>query len=144
MSHSSNDSKDAISDTDKPTVKHVDTAASLEKNTDMTQWDAVFEKKTMCVPLLLMFSCMNTDGATRRRRVDRRILPILGFCYAISLIDRSNLSVARISGMGDDLVRPPWQMRPRYLITNLCRACQKGRDIASYRSYTLFPMLYCL
>ena len=107
MSHTSNDSKDAVSDTYKPTVEHVDTAASLEKSPGTTQWDAAFEKKTMYVLLLLMFSYINTDGATRSRRVDRRILPILGLCYAISAIDRSNLSVARISGMGDDLVRAP-------------------------------------
>lgn len=36
--------------------------------------------------------------------MDRRILPILGVLYALALIDRSNLGVARIVGMGKDLV----------------------------------------
>jgi hypothetical protein len=65
MSQSSNDFKGAISDTDKPTVEHVDTIASLEKNPSTIQWDAEFEKKTMCVFLLLMFSCTITDGAAK-------------------------------------------------------------------------------
>lgn len=39
-----------------------------------------------------------------RRRVDLRILPLLGVLYAFSLIDRTNLGVARILGLGQDLV----------------------------------------
>jgi hypothetical protein len=65
MSHSSRDSKDATSDTDKPTVEHGDTAASLEKNAGTTEWDEAFEKKTMCVFLLLVFSCKRTDSAAQ-------------------------------------------------------------------------------
>ena len=38
-----------------------------------------------------------------RRRVDRRLLPILGLLYSIALIDRTNISAARISGMEEDL-----------------------------------------
>ncbi|KAF6760841.1 major facilitator superfamily domain-containing protein [Ephemerocybe angulata] len=37
------------------------------------------------------------------RKIDWRMLPLLGFVYSISLIDRTNLGVARISGMGKDL-----------------------------------------
>jgi len=37
------------------------------------------------------------------RRVDWRILPLLGLVYALALIDRTNLGVARIAGMGADL-----------------------------------------
>lgn len=37
------------------------------------------------------------------RRVDRRLLPMLGVLYSIALIDRVNISAARISGMADDL-----------------------------------------
>ncbi|KAF5335279.1 hypothetical protein D9611_011760 [Ephemerocybe angulata] len=37
------------------------------------------------------------------RKIDWRMLPLLGFIYSISLIDRTNLGVARISGMGKDL-----------------------------------------
>ena len=38
-----------------------------------------------------------------RRKVDLRLLPALGMLYSIALIDRINISAARISGMGDDL-----------------------------------------
>ena len=38
------------------------------------------------------------------RRIDVRLLPILGALYSIALIDRTNISAARISGMDDDLV----------------------------------------
>jgi len=37
------------------------------------------------------------------RRADWRILPLLGLLYSIALIDRTNLAVARISGMDTDL-----------------------------------------
>ena len=37
------------------------------------------------------------------RKIDGRLLPILGLLYSIALIDRVNISAARISGMGDDL-----------------------------------------
>ncbi|KAK0241418.1 major facilitator superfamily domain-containing protein [Armillaria nabsnona] len=44
------------------------------------QVDALFERQTM-------------------RRVDLRLLPVLGALYALALIDRSNMGVARIAGM---------------------------------------------
>ncbi|CAA7267719.1 unnamed protein product [Cyclocybe aegerita] len=37
------------------------------------------------------------------RRNDLRILPLLGFLYAVALIDRTNLGIARIAGMEVDL-----------------------------------------
>ncbi|ESK97355.1 high-affinity nicotinic acid transporter [Moniliophthora roreri MCA 2997] len=37
------------------------------------------------------------------RRIDLRMLPLLGLLYSLALIDRSNLGVARIAGMEKDL-----------------------------------------
>ena len=37
------------------------------------------------------------------RKIDGRLLPILGLMYSIALIDRVNISAARISGMADDI-----------------------------------------
>ncbi|KAL8869934.1 MAG: hypothetical protein Q9198_007757, partial [Flavoplaca austrocitrina] len=37
------------------------------------------------------------------RKVDRRLLPILGAIYSIALIDRINISAARVAGMEEDL-----------------------------------------
>ncbi|KAH9487295.1 putative transporter C11D3.18C [Psilocybe cubensis] len=37
------------------------------------------------------------------RRVDWRMLPLLGFLYAVALIDRTNLGIARSAGMAVDL-----------------------------------------
>ncbi|KZN91904.1 High-affinity nicotinic acid transporter [Penicillium chrysogenum] len=37
------------------------------------------------------------------RRVDLRLLPILGIMYSISLIDRTNLGLAFVAGMEQDL-----------------------------------------
>ncbi|KAK0494759.1 major facilitator superfamily domain-containing protein [Armillaria luteobubalina] len=48
------------------------------------QADASFERQTM-------------------RRVDLRLLPVLGTLYALALIDRSNMGVARLAGMGKAL-----------------------------------------
>lgn len=33
------------------------------------------------------------------------MLPLLGVLYSISLIDRTNIGLARVAGMGEDLVR---------------------------------------
>ncbi|EAU83958.2 high-affinity nicotinic acid transporter [Coprinopsis cinerea okayama7 len=38
-----------------------------------------------------------------RRRVDWRLLPIMGLLYAVALIDRTNLGIARTAGMEEDL-----------------------------------------
>jgi hypothetical protein len=38
-----------------------------------------------------------------RRKIDIRLLPILGALYTISLVDRTNISAARISGIDTDL-----------------------------------------
>lgn len=40
----------------------------------------------------------------RRLMVDFRMLPLLGLLYAVALIDRINLGVARTAGMLEDLV----------------------------------------
>ncbi|KAJ7935099.1 major facilitator superfamily domain-containing protein, partial [Mycena leptocephala] len=37
------------------------------------------------------------------RRVDWRLLPILGVLYALALIDRTNISIARVVGLDEDL-----------------------------------------
>jgi MFS family permease len=37
------------------------------------------------------------------RKIDVRLLPILGCLYTLCLVDRSNVAAARISGMDDDL-----------------------------------------
>ena len=38
------------------------------------------------------------------RRVDRRLVLTLGFMYCVSLMDRTNLGIAVVSGMGVDLL----------------------------------------
>jgi len=58
-----------------------------EKNmgaVDVPVLDAVAERKLM-------------------RKIDWRLLPILGALYSISLIDRTNISNARVAGMDKDL-----------------------------------------
>lgn len=37
-------------------------------------------------------------------RIDRRLLVTIGFMYCISLIDRTNISLAAIAGLAEDLV----------------------------------------
>lgn len=37
------------------------------------------------------------------RRIDYRLLPILGMMYSISLVDRTNLGLAMVAGMQEDL-----------------------------------------
>lgn len=37
------------------------------------------------------------------RRIDIRLLPILGIMYSISLIDRTNLGLALVAGLEEEL-----------------------------------------
>lgn len=38
------------------------------------------------------------------RRIDRRLVLTLGFLYCVSLMDRTNLGIAVVAGMGVDLI----------------------------------------
>lgn len=38
------------------------------------------------------------------RKIDLRLVPTLGFMYCVSLMDRTNLGIAVVAGMGTDLV----------------------------------------
>jgi hypothetical protein len=60
------------------------------------------EKKTMYV-IYLLIAC-ELSYHHPRRRVDLRLLPLFGLLYAIAVIDKANLGVAREVGMGVDLV----------------------------------------
>lgn len=39
-----------------------------------------------------------------RQRIDRRLVPVLGIMYCVSLMDRTNLGAANIAGMGTELL----------------------------------------
>lgn len=79
-------------DDDKPTALHKHTSnmskedyGEVETGRDIeVHHDSKFEKRVL-------------------RKVDWRLLPILGCLYTIALVDRSNVAVARISGMDIDL-----------------------------------------
>ena len=43
------------------------------------------------------------DIRTSSHRIDLRLLPILGLMYSISLIDRTNLGLALVAGMQEEL-----------------------------------------
>lgn len=58
-----------------------------------------------------MFSSSETDSLDRRQ-VDWRMLPLLGLLYALALIDRTNLGIARIAGLEKDLVSLPSTFSP--------------------------------
>eukprot|EP01099_Mayorella_cantabrigiensis_P005365 TRINITY_DN4266_c0_g1_i1.p1 TRINITY_DN4266_c0_g1~~TRINITY_DN4266_c0_g1_i1.p1 ORF type:complete len:246 (-),score=-13.97 TRINITY_DN4266_c0_g1_i1:1356-2093(-) len=47
--------------------------------------------------------CPGHRLTTCRRRIDFRLLPILGIMYSISLVDRTNLGLALVAGMNEDL-----------------------------------------
>lgn len=67
-----------------------------------------------------MYTCLTTvnDNSSLNstsRKVDWRMLPLLGVLSALSLIDRSNLGLARTAGMDHALVcRLPFSSLMRY------------------------------
>ncbi|TFK73949.1 MFS general substrate transporter [Pluteus cervinus] len=60
------------------------TSEKRPQDAEKQEVDSQFEKRTI-------------------RLVDVRLLPLLGLLYAVALVDRTNLGVARIAGMGADL-----------------------------------------
>ena len=43
------------------------------------------------------------EGRRALRKVDYRLIPLLGFLYLIAFVDRSNIGNAKIAGLEDDL-----------------------------------------
>lgn len=65
-------------------------------------------KSLMCVFSLCDVVTRSSPPFLQRRKVDWRLLPLLGFLSALSLIDRSNLGLARAAGLDHDLVCFPY------------------------------------
>lgn len=59
--------------------------------------------ETRIMSVSVQSSLLLPSNQTTRRKVDRRLIPILGALYSISGIDRVNLSNARAAGMNKDL-----------------------------------------
>ncbi|KAG6892831.1 hypothetical protein C0992_012318, partial [Termitomyces sp. T32_za158] len=70
----------SISPPPKADIRDASSLANIEAHGERQ----AFERKTM-------------------RKIDLRLLPLLGILYALALIDRTNLGVARIAGMDRDL-----------------------------------------
>jgi hypothetical protein len=43
------------------------------------------------------------DQQRIKRRIDRRLIPIVGLMYCVSLVDRTNVAAASVAGMIQDL-----------------------------------------
>ncbi|CEL10286.1 hypothetical protein ASPCAL13407 [Aspergillus calidoustus] len=43
------------------------------------------------------------DQQRIKRRIDRRLIPIVGLMYCVSLVDRTNVAAASVAGMLEDL-----------------------------------------
>jgi hypothetical protein len=124
---------------EKPSISHVEHVDSKQHSlndlhghntVDLTEdhgdeHDPVFVKKTI-------------------RKIDIRLLIILGAMYSISLIDRTNLSSARLGGMATEL---------KLLVSSLSivkiigcrligvRGTQNRRGTIQYSDSSLFPTL---
>lgn len=55
-------------------------------------------QRNVCHEMILIVT-----PSLHRRRIDMRLLPILGVMYSMSLIDRTNLGLALVAGMQEDL-----------------------------------------
>ncbi|KAJ0303781.1 hypothetical protein COL516b_006218 [Colletotrichum fioriniae] len=61
------------------------------------------QKKVMYANLPSPSYAIRNSNSELSRRIDIRLLPILGIMYSISLIDRTNLGLALVAGMQEDL-----------------------------------------
>jgi hypothetical protein len=85
----------SVDSKEKPVISHVENSEGLKQTESnyayngaddggYREYDKAFEKRVI-------------------RKVDIRLLIILGALYSIALIDRTNLSAARVAGMAKDL-----------------------------------------
>lgn len=80
---------------------HVEDAK--EKNMDISCGLSPAEQKKVMSVFLQTSSLTVKPANSSSRRIDLRLLPILGIMYSISLIDRTNLGLALVAGMQEDL-----------------------------------------
>lgn len=81
---------------------------TMSSTSDVASEKAQFEHKEN---VLHASETFETEGQTVdpafakrvRRKIDLRLIPIIAALYCISLIDRTNISVARVAGMAKDL-----------------------------------------
>ncbi|GES61377.1 hypothetical protein ATEIFO6365_0011003600 [Aspergillus terreus] len=79
---------------------------SVEKSTETQHVESVKLEDGASKPSSRSGPVYGIDEAHQKRvirRVDLRLLPILGVMYSISLIDRTNLGLALVAGMQEDL-----------------------------------------
>lgn len=74
----------------------------MQKTLKRSQLSLPSSKDALCIFLLFLVDVPLIN--TLSRRIDLRLLPLLGLLYAVALIDRTNLGVARTAEMGKDLV----------------------------------------
>jgi hypothetical protein len=91
-----------------PEVQQAEAANKFDESLDKTpvQGKSAEEAKLMSVLLFMLcilILAMEQLTSSDRRRIDLRLLPILGVMYSISLIDRTNLGLAIVAGMDKDL-----------------------------------------
>lgn len=94
-----------------PLDTEIDIKGSISTHTDVEratghEEHSLFVRKTLLV--LVIRRPLPITYLSSRRKVDWRLLPLLGTLYALALIDRTNLGVARIAGMDRDLVFSPF------------------------------------
>jgi hypothetical protein len=99
-------------------VPDVDSAKSQDSATTFVfsgrksdEEQAAFENATM-YDFDNNASCLLIHNLFFRRRIDICVLPLLSLLYAVAVVDRTNISVARLVGMGKDLVcqSMPWSV----------------------------------
>jgi len=101
---SSVDSKPDLNDLKGDDVKVQFDTEKVEIPALDAHYDPVFVRKTMYAFIPAPLFPPSHGNIHHRRMIDWRMLPLLGFVYAVALIDRTNLGIARTSGMDADLV----------------------------------------
>jgi len=74
----------------------------LRVNEEVSLEQRQMESRIMYLPFLSFLPLAN-PLTLLRRKVDWRLIPILGLLYSVAGLDRVNLSNARVSGMNEDL-----------------------------------------
>ena len=95
-----------------PSVSQVENQMDVEKTHVALSDDNVLSDKASLSALPLGQDWTEAEEKALVRKLDIRIIPMMALVFAISLLDRANISAAYISGMNKDLAMNKGMMHP--------------------------------
>ncbi|KAG5648558.1 hypothetical protein DXG03_003169 [Asterophora parasitica] len=99
--------------------KHIEDVQKDVEQSSEVDYSPEVVRKLLYVPCMHAYAFMPELKPFSSWKIDVRMLPLLGLLYAVALIDRTNLGIARVANMEKDLVRYESSFSPCLLTQNM-------------------------